>query len=201
MSNDCQSTPENYSFIVQDAEQTWQLGNQFDLIHGRALAACFGNNRAVVQHAFAQLNQGGYLEILDGIMPFRADDSSLQSSSLDEWQTAIFQEGMARLGRTPSDSQNWGKYLREEGFVDVVEKYYYVPIGPWCRGLEDKTRGIAMQQDLLMGLDAIGLPIFTNVLGWTKEEHDTLMEKAKVDLRSPDIHSYVEFYVVYGRKP
>lgn len=163
--------------------------------------ACFSDNRAVVRNAFAQLNQGGYLEIQDGIMPFRTDDNSLSGTNFGKWGTAVFHEGMARIGRNPSDSKNWGKYLREEGFVDVVEKYYYVPTSPWCKGLKEMTLGIALQQDLLIGLPVIGLPIFTNVLGWTEDQHDELVENARADLLDTNIHSYVEFYVVYGRKP
>ncbi|KAK9426428.1 hypothetical protein SUNI508_02869 [Seiridium unicorne] len=99
-----------------------------------------------------------------------------------------------------SDAVNWGKYLREEGFVDMTEQHLFLPTSPWCKGVEAKTWWLILQQNMLLGMSAAGLPI-AKVLGWFKEQYDELVESAKADILNTDIHSYITTYVVYGRKP
>lgn len=51
------------------------------------------------------------------------------------------------------------------------------------------------------GLEAYGLKIFTNVLGWTKERFDAFLESVKEDIRNREFHMYSYSHVVYARKP
>lgn len=74
-------------------------------------------------------------------------------------------EAMSRIGRNIRDSQNWGHYMREAGFEDVVEQRIYVPVNPWARGKKNKLLGAISQQNLLEGVESMSKAAFTRVLG------------------------------------
>ncbi|KAI1842027.1 hypothetical protein JX266_011782 [Neoarthrinium moseri] len=194
------TTPANYKFQIQDAEKPWQLDTTYDYIHGRALVACFADNRTVIKNAFPHLKSGGYLEIQDGIVPWRGDDDSFRGSNFDKWQNLLC-EGLSQTGRDLMDAKNWGRYMREEGFKDVVEQHFFMPINPWAKGQREKLIGLLCQRDWALALPDMSVPVFTKILGWTKEQYDKLMEGLLRDLENTDIHGYMEVYVAYGRKP
>ncbi|KAI1881095.1 hypothetical protein JX265_001335 [Neoarthrinium moseri] len=158
------------------------------------------NNRTVIKNAFPHLKSGGYLEIQDGIVPWRGDDDSFRGSNFDKWQNLLC-EGLSQTGRDLMDAKNWGRYMREEGFKDVVEQHFFMPINPWAKGQREKLIGLLCQRDWALALPDMSVPVFTKILGWTKEQYDKLMEGLLRDLENTDIHGYMEVYVAYGRKP
>lgn len=130
----------------------------------------------------------------------RSDDGTLKGTSLDEWQTLII-GALKTMGRNLSDSVNWGSYMREAGFVDIVEKRYYWGTNPWVRGEKRKLQAAWCQQNLLDGLNAMSMALFTRVLGWSMERIEVLLAGVRNDLKDRKIHAYAEVYIVYGRKP
>lgn len=130
----------------------------------------------------------------------RSDDGTLTGTSLDEWQTRII-GALKTTGRNLSDSANWGTYMREAGFVDVVETRYYWGTNPWVKGRKQKLQAAWCQQNLLDGINAMSMALFTRVLGWSTERIETLLAAVRNDLKGRRIHAYAEVYVVYGRKP
>jgi hypothetical protein len=130
----------------------------------------------------------------------RSDDGTIIGTSLDEWQTHII-SALKTTGRNLSDSVNWGQYMREAGFVDVVEKRYYWGTNPWMQGAKQKLQARWCQQNLLDGLNAMSMALFTRVLGWSTERIEVLLAEVRNDLRDRSIHAYAEVYIVYGRKP
>ena len=194
------SVPANCRFEIDDAEDEWIFSQKFDFIHGRALLSCFKNNRFIVNSAFDALAPGGYFELQDPCMPMRSDDGTLKGTSLDEWQTLII-GALKTMGRNLSDSVNWGSYMREAGFVDIVEKRYYWGTNPWVRGEKRKLQAAWCQQNLLDGLNAMSMALFTRVLGWSMERIEVLLAGVRNDLKDRKIHAYAEVYIVYGRKP
>ncbi|KAI9737633.1 MAG: hypothetical protein M1818_005637 [Claussenomyces sp. TS43310] len=192
--------PPNCRFEIDDAEDEWIYNQKFDFIHGRALLSCFKDNRSIVEKIFDNLNPGGYFELQDPCMPMRSDDGTLEGTALDEWQTKMV-AGLKLIGRNLSDSVNWGKYMAEAGFVDVVEKRYFWATSPWPRGRKQKLQAAWCQQDLLDGIHAMSMALFTRVLDMPTESVEILLAKVRDDLRNRSIHAYAEVYVVYGRRP
>jgi ubiquinone/menaquinone biosynthesis C-methylase UbiE len=194
------SLPPNCSFEVADAEDEWLFNQKFDFIHGRALLSCFRDNRSVVDTIFNNLNPGGYFELQDVCMPMRSDDGTLDGTALDEWQTNII-AGLKTTGRNLSDSTNWGKYMADAGFVDIVEQRYYWGTNPWVRGKKEKIQAAWTTQNLLEGIDGMSMALFTRILGWTRPRVEILLAQVRNDLKNRAIHAYAEVYVVHGRKP
>lgn len=91
--------------------------------------------------------------------------------------------------------------MAEAGFVDITEKHYYWGTSPWMRGVKHKLEAQWTQANLLNGVGAMSMAVFTRVLGWSSERIETLLVKVREDLKNQEVHAYSEMYVVYGRKP
>jgi SAM-dependent methyltransferase len=194
------SVPPNCSFRIDDAEDEWVYPCKFDFIHGRALISCFKDPAQVVSSIYAHLNPGGYFEFQDPVMPLKSVDGTLNGTSLDEWQTACMAAAQ-KLGRPWTNSKNYGKYMADAGFVDIVDKQYYWATNQWVRGKKQKLQARWLQENLQDGLAAWGLSTLSRGFGWSRERIEVLLAKARNDLKNPNIHAYAECYVVYGRKP
>ncbi|KAE9373877.1 S-adenosyl-L-methionine-dependent methyltransferase [Stipitochalara longipes BDJ] len=192
--------PPHCRFEIDDAEEDWVYTRSFDYIHGRALISCFRDPPSVIAKIFANLTPGGIFEFQDPIMPLKSVDGTLAGTALDEFQTSCM-EAADKLGRPWTNGKNYWRWMREAGFVDVVEKSYFWAINGWVRGDKQKLQAMWLQENLREGLPAWGLRSLSKGLGWEKERIDGLIERARGDLRNTAIHAYAECYVVYGRKP
>ena len=98
----------------------------------------------------------------------------------------------ALLGRPVTNSQYYGKWMREAGFVDIFERHFYWPLNTWPRGKKEKLIGMWAQQNLLDGVQAMSMAILTRGLKWSREEVEVLLAGVRDDLRNRAVHSYVD---------
>jgi hypothetical protein len=108
---------------------------------------------------------------------------------------------MGRIGRNLKDSQNWGRYMREAGFEDVVEKRVYVPVNPWPRGKKNKLLGAISLENMSEGIASLSTAAFTRILGWSPQRLEAFLAGVRDDLKNKHIHAYGVVYFAYGRKP
>lgn len=134
------SIPPNCQFRIDDVEEEWIYSHPFDYIHGRALVSCFRDPPSVLASIYSNLSPGGYFEFQDPILPLRSIDGSLSGTSLDAFQDSCM-EAATILGRPWTNGNNYGRWMREAGFVDVVEKSYYWATNGWVRGRRNFKRG------------------------------------------------------------
>ncbi|KAI1390645.1 S-adenosyl-L-methionine-dependent methyltransferase [Hypoxylon trugodes] len=191
--------PENCRFEIDDAEDEWVYSEPFDFIHGRALMSCFNDPAAVVRQAFANLAPGGVLEFQDALFPMNYIGEPPRESALYRWNEKML-EGVARLGRSWSNAQNYHRYFEEAGFEDIVEKRFYWPTSPWAKGLYFKTVATYFQEDMLMGLEGVSLKVLAG-LGMSPEEVREFAEEVKKDFKDTSIHAYLTVTYIYGKKP
>ncbi|KAE8442529.1 hypothetical protein EG329_003244 [Mollisiaceae sp. DMI_Dod_QoI] len=192
--------PPNCQFQVDDAEEVWTFREPFDYIHARAIVTCFKSNRTMAQKIFDNLAPGGYFELQDPSFPMKCDDETFQGAALEEWGSSLV-ECMSRIGRNLLDTPNWGQYMREAGFIDIVEHRILVPVNPWARGKKNKILGAISQQNLLEGVASMSTAAFTRILGWSPERLEVFLARVRDDLKDKGIHAYGVVYFVYGRKP
>lgn len=60
--------------------------------------------------------------------------------------------------------------MAEIGFVDVAEKRYQWPCGPWAKGEKMKKLGVYFLEDLRHAVEPICMKLFVKVLGWSEEK-------------------------------
>jgi SAM-dependent methyltransferase len=184
------SAPTNCHFQIHDAEDEWNFGSPFDYIHGRALLSCFTDPRSIWQKAYDSLAPGGYLELYDGIFPFKYIGEAPKDSAMYQWSEAV-SAGAMKSGRPWNNTQYFKKWLEEIGFEDIVERKFYWPTGGWPVGEYYKTLAAYWQENMTGGgLEAISRKVLA-LMGWSEDETEKLLSEVKKDFLDTSIHAYL----------
>lgn len=140
---------------------------------------------------FKNLVPGGYLEMQDAVMPMHYVGDIPTTSSLYQWnQNIVIASNLAK--RPWNNVKNYSQYFEAAGFEDIQMKKFYWPSNAWAKGRYFKTLSIYFQQDLMEGLEGLSMKLFTNFLGWTKEQVQLFLVGVRKDLQDRSIHAYVE---------
>lgn len=110
-------------------------------------------------------------------------------SKLYKWNQLLV-ESSTKLGRNWSCALNYKRWFEEAGFEDVAERRFYWPSGPWAKGNYYKNLGTYAQEDLLQGVEPLGIKMFS-VIGYTAEQTRALLEEVRKDIKDPKIRAYV----------
>jgi hypothetical protein len=81
--------------------------------------------------------------------------------------------------------------MESVGFVDVVETRLKWPLNTWPRDKKLKELGMWVREDMMEILPAVK-KVFIAGLGWSPEDADTFVERAKEDLMNRNIHGWVD---------
>jgi len=80
--------------------------------------------------------------------------------------------------------------MKEAGFVDVIEKKFAWPLGPWAQGERMKILGTLCRENLLVSVHGMSMAVMTKGLGMTSEEVELLLPDVKKDINNIKIHCY-----------
>lgn len=193
--------PANVKFEVDDAEESWTFPQKFDYVHCRYLAAAISDWPKLVGQCFQSTKVGGYSEFQDYSLRIHSDDGSVTSEhAMMKWNDV----GLAAcdsFGKDHSPGPKIEGWMKEAGFVDVHYERFPLPIGPWPKDKHLKTVGSWNLVTLEEGLEGMTMRLFTQVLGWKREEVLILLASVRKDFRDPKLHAQLDFHVTYGRKP
>jgi len=95
-----------------------------------------------------------------------------------------------RFGTPTSAPYYYANYLRQKGFVKVVEKVYKIPSGPWPRKTTGKNVGTYQQLNLSLGATGFVLRVFQTAFGWSEEQTETQMAYFMDDVWNEAFHTY-----------
>jgi hypothetical protein len=181
--------PPNVRFEVDDFEEEWTYRKPFDYIHGRYLIGSVSDWKGLIQKSFENASPGGYVEFQEAdLVGAFSEDDSFAGSQIEQYNEALREAG-EKMGRPSDSADKLAGYMREVGFVDVVEHKIPVPVGTWAKGKRNKEIGLWLQNVCLMGAEAYGLAAFTRVLGWDTEKAKKLIADAVKDFKNPKIHT------------
>ena len=95
---------------------------------------------------------------------FTSDDGTVEPGhTMYEWSQLFINAGET-MGRTFKIPRQAKQLLQDGGFVDVVEKKYKVPVGPWMEDPFWKEVGKWNALYLLEGLEGMALFILKNIM-------------------------------------
>ncbi|KAK7984048.1 S-adenosyl-L-methionine-dependent methyltransferase [Apiospora arundinis] len=193
--------PQNCEFQIDDAEDEWVFSRPFDYIHGRACATCFKRPEDIFRKAFDALRPGGWFEMQDLNLQ-TSEDGSIEGTTLKVIQDEIH-GALASVGMRWDNVPNYAAWMREVGFEEVTEVVFRWPSNPWWPAdPKEKTLGTWFLGQIQTGLlESVTTRIFMTKLGWSKEQLDEFVARAKRDLQNPKIKAYSPVHIVYGRKP
>ncbi|PLB52215.1 SAM dependent methyltransferase [Aspergillus steynii IBT 23096] len=193
--------PPNVQFEVDDCCDPWLFPRDyFDYVHIRGLTGCVADWSAFYREAYTHIKPGGWIEQLEQSVEPKSDDGTTEGTIFEQWGEVSLQAGDA-FGKTLRVVDEAKDGLIEAGFVDVVEKRFKIPVGPWAKNPHLKKLG---KLNRIYGEEAIegySVMLLTKILGWKRAEVEVYLAKMRQGMRDPSIHAYQEMVVVYGRRP
>ncbi|KAJ5833918.1 hypothetical protein N7474_002229 [Penicillium riverlandense] len=198
--------PPNCTLEVDDVLQEWTWTEKFDLIHLRNMVGSFSEHdwEIVYKRCYNGLKPGGWIEQLESSPHIEADDESIKpDSQLKTWGDNMISCG-TKAGRACDTMNTMAAAIQKTGFVDVHERNYKRPIGPWPRDKQLKEAGMVNYEHWSRGLEGWGMWLLTNFgspHAWTKEEVQVYVAKLRNELKDPRCHPYHRSRRVWARKP
>ncbi|KAJ5630483.1 uncharacterized protein N7484_010583 [Penicillium longicatenatum] len=195
--------PPNLQFLVDDAESPWLFSTSrpFDFIHARDLGGAIADWPRLLRQAYTHLRPGGWVELQEFEVTLRSDDDSLRlAPTLCEFLGRLHEASEA-FHRPMNIAEGHRQRLVEAGFKDVRDEVYKVPSSMWPKDPIQKQIGRYNLCSLLMAVESYSLALFTRVLGWSNIQTQVFLAGVRRDLNNPEVHTYCNLHVVYGRKP
>ncbi|KAJ5461204.1 uncharacterized protein N7458_002756 [Penicillium daleae] len=192
----------NVEFIVEDYEAEWLYkAESFDLIHARLLAGCVANWPQLLRRCYDALKPGSYSELHESAFWAYSDDGTCPDDSpLNQYLSALI-TASAASGK-PYNIQAFLKgWLIDAGFEDVTQLTYFLPYSPWPKDPYLKELGKYQQVMSQQAVEAYGLRLCTQVLGWGVDVSKIFQAQCRKQIGDRNVHAYVKEYVFYGRKP
>ncbi|KAJ6088106.1 hypothetical protein N7499_004288 [Penicillium canescens] len=185
--------PPNCILEVDDVQQDWTWQESFDLIHMRIMIGSFDGTEwdSLYQQCFEKLCPGGWIEQLEVSPVIETDDGSLPADNiLNDWGPNMLGCG-ERAGRGCDTFDTMARRIRNAGFVDVHEKLYKWPIGPWPRDQKLKDAGAANFEHWVNGMEGWCMWLLTKFghpQPWDKEAVYVYVAKLRKELNNPRFH-------------
>lgn len=98
-----------------------------------------------------------------------------------------------RAGRPLETLDHMGKAIEKAGFVDIHEKTYVWPIGPWAQDRKYKEAGTVNFQHWLSGMEGWCMWLLTRFGApkpWSKDEVMVYLDELRAEIMNPRYHIY-----------
>lgn len=172
--------PNNVSFEIDDCCSAWIWPkDHFDFVHIRGLFGSIADWPKLYKECYKHLQPGGYIEQVEWSVHNRSADGTLSPNAvLFQWSQHAVQVG-TMTGKTFEIAENMAGLIREAGFVDVVERRFKWPIGPWSSDPKLKEMGRLNLLSWEEGMEGWVMAPYTRVFGvsllccWIDAEADT----------------------------
>ncbi|KAJ5094738.1 hypothetical protein N7456_010599 [Penicillium angulare] len=198
--------PPNCHLEVDDVLRAWTWTEPFDFIHMRFMLGSFSESEwdTLYKKCYNNLKPGGWIEQLELDIHVETDDNSLPKDSMAAtWGDTI--SGCAERANRRIDTLNTMRgSIENAGFVDVRERTYKWPIGPWPRDKNMKEAGMINYQMWSSGIEGWGMWFLTKFgapTPWSREEVIAYVAKIRSELKNSEVHSYQRARRIWARKP
>ena len=129
------------------------------------------------------------MEISDFVRPAVAvDDTYGPHNAFWEWNANHVVAARSK-GHPFVTSDQMAQWMAAAGFEDVVVKNYLVPTNAWPQDRKMKSLGRYMMMNLLEGIEAFTLQLWTQQLGWSTERIQLFLTEVRKDIMNKKIHS------------
>lgn len=161
--------------------------------------------------AHKYIKPGGYLECLEYDFNAQCDDGTMPPPNPDghsayAWHDFVDYHKRSNSALDPPRpvmiAKKFARWMREIGFVDVVEHIKKVPMNKWPKDPHMKQIGAWNEANWLAGVAGFTYgPFGPGGLGWSKSEIEVFLVEVRKAIQNRHIHAYMNMYVVTGRKP
>lgn len=200
--------PENVTFEIQDfTDSDWcRPTGEIDLIHSRFLSGSLPSPRSLIRMCRLHLKPGdGWLEMHEMDPTPQCDDNTMPKNwRFTEWAEMLNKASRERLNppRSIAVAQDLQQYMKDSGLVDVSQLVFKVPLGPWPKDKKLKVAGGQMCENIISGLPAFSYKLMgAEGLQMDREEIELCLLDVRKSLGMREVHSYMRYFVVFGRRP
>jgi len=216
--------PPNLKFIIDDLEDDWVYGSNWDYVHFRSMAVVLRNLQKTIDQCFAcvaltpppslfppaarfadpcgsHLRPGGWIEFQESDGNPHCDDGTMQE---DDTMRLYYQTcfgAMAKFGMDIAKGVTVRENLERAGFVNIGCVVKKVPMGPWAR---DRTLRLVGQYAKLAALEGVKLTVLGKpfaAMGYGETERNIWAAKIRQSLNDDKIHRYYYYYFWFAQKP
>jgi hypothetical protein len=152
--------------------------------------SCVHDWKWLIQQTYKHLRPGGYFEAAEFPIWAWSDDGTLRDDSPYMEYLRYLNEAGDRSGRPMNIASELKDWMEEAGFEDVVQKVYFTPLGPWPKDPILKELGKWEYVQCQDAVEAYGLRLYTQVLGWGSDEAKIHQALVKEQLRDRSLHAY-----------
>jgi SAM-dependent methyltransferase len=170
----------NCRFVIDDCECEWAYPTDyFDFVYIRCLYGSVSDWPALYRQIYKHTKPGGFIEQMEMSVKFTSDDGAADSDDvMAEW-SQIFIDAGERIGKSFKIADQAAFLIRDAGFVDVVERWFKVPVGPWPKDKRLREIGRQNYHFCNEGLEGWALYLLTRIMGWKAPEVHILVARMK----------------------
>ena len=111
------------------------------------------------------LKPGAWYEQVEYSVHWRADDGSVPDDHVFKRWSDLFVEAGERSGKTFRILDLQKQYIIDAGLVNVVEKKYKMPVGPWPKDKKLKEIGRWHLLECYQGIEGWAMALLIRVMG------------------------------------
>ncbi|KAM0321053.1 hypothetical protein ACHAPQ_009755 [Fusarium lateritium] len=190
--------PPNLKFMVDDIEDEWMHGGDFDFVHMRCISPWLKDEVKVLSQAHEHMKPGAWIEIQELDARANCDDGSLAPDAPLAKFFDTAEEAVASFGMKFRAGENLREPLEKAGFTNVSCKVLKVPIGTWAKDKKLRLIGLYLKTAVSDMFGAMAAKPLRKIL--SPEEIEVFLAHARKDLDNVKIHSYEKYYFWMGQK-
>ncbi|CAP71748.1 uncharacterized protein PODANS_6_7000 [Podospora anserina S mat+] len=195
-----QWVPPNVRFMIDDVEDEWANGSDWDFVHLRGMALVLRDLQKAVDQIYQHLKPGGWIEFQESHGEPRCDDGTMDpETDVMKKFWALCVEAMAKFGMNLNMPAVVGNFLERAGFVNITCVKKKTPVGTWPKDKTMRLIGLYVKEAALQSLSALG-KAFAN-LGMDAVEREVFSAKVREAVMDGKVHRYYYFYFWFAQKP
>ncbi|CAG9992655.1 unnamed protein product [Clonostachys byssicola] len=203
--------PPNLWWEIQDFETEWDyedvVSDPFDFIHGSEIMLAVKNRDALFERALKYLKPGGWFELkfLDYTVHSDHAEIDIDSPLIRIWHELERALGAHGVDTAITSRGKVADLLKNQGFSDIREMEYRVPLGTWAKGEKWKYIGLEAQTIFYDNLSSLLTTPLLGTSSWTDQTSiDQLISSVKGAMKSRGLigsRLHIYYRVVCGQKP
>ncbi|TPX18334.1 uncharacterized protein E0L32_011783 [Thyridium curvatum] len=192
--------PSNCRFLVDDVEEEWLYGDNFDMVHMRTMASVLKDIPKVLRRAYNALKPGGWLGMQELQAVLGCDDGTTPpNDGLAVFYRAV-RTSLTKFGMDLDMPRELRPLLEEAGFVAVAHVARKVPVGPWAADRSLRVAGLYCREAVGDLVPAMAAKPF-RAAGLSGAECEALAAGARAALGDMSRHRYLPFHFWTAQRP